>query len=63
MGCCYNKTIGTVEANGESDKFLIKGLFIQDTYNFADEDPITEDTGGLQHGKMVWTVLLIHSLM
>lgn len=42
----YNKTIGTVEANGESDKFLIKGLFIQDTYNFADEDPITEDNWG-----------------
>lgn len=42
----YNKTIGTVEANGESDKFLIKGLSIQDTYNFADEDPITEENWG-----------------
>ena len=42
----YNKTIGTVEANGESDKFLIKGLHIEDTYNFADEDPITEDNWG-----------------
>ena len=43
----YNKTIGTVENNGEPDKFLIKGLFIQDTYNFADEDTITEDNWGL----------------
>lgn len=42
----YNKTIGTVEANGEPDKFLIKGLHIEDTYNFADEDPITEDNWG-----------------
>lgn len=42
----YNKTIGTVEKNGEPDKFLIKGLFIQDTYNFADEDPITEENWG-----------------
>ena len=42
----YNKTIGTVETNGESDKFLIKGLHIEDTYNFADEDPITEDNWG-----------------
>lgn len=38
----YNKTIGTVEANGESDKYLIKGLFIKDTYGFADEDAITD---------------------
>ena len=42
----YNKTIGTVESNGESDKFLIKGLFIQDTYNFADEDVITAANWG-----------------
>lgn len=42
----YNKTIGTVESEGESDKFLIKGLHIEDTYNFADEDPITEDNWG-----------------
>jgi hypothetical protein len=42
----YNKTIGTVETNGEADKFLIKGLSIQDTYNFADEDPITEENWG-----------------
>lgn len=42
----YNKTIGTVESSGESDKFLIKGLHIEDTYNFADEDEITEDNWG-----------------
>lgn len=42
----YNKTIGTIETNGESDKFLIKGLHIEDTYNFADEDEITEDNWG-----------------
>ena len=42
----YNKTIGTVESNGEADKFLVKGLFIQDTYNFADEDEITEANWG-----------------
>lgn len=42
----YNQTIGTVEAEGESDKFLIKGLHVEDTYNFADEDPITEDNWG-----------------
>lgn len=39
----YNKTIGTVETSGEPDKFLIKGLFIKDTYGFADEDSITND--------------------
>ena len=42
----YNQTIGTVEANGESDKFLIKGLHIEDTYNFGDEDAINEDNWG-----------------
>lgn len=42
----YNKTIGTVEANGESDKYLIKGLFIKDTYGFADEDAITDANWG-----------------
>ena len=42
----YNQTIGTVEANGESDKFLIKGLHIEDTYNFGDEDVINEDNWG-----------------
>lgn len=42
----YNQTIGTIEAEGESDKFLIKGLHVEDTYNFADEDPITEDNWG-----------------
>ena len=40
----YNQTIGTVEADNESDKFLIKGLFIQDSYRFADEDEIIEDS-------------------
>ena len=43
----YNKTIGTVETGNEPDKFLVKGLFIQDTYNFADEDEITEANWGL----------------
>lgn len=42
----YNKTIGTVEASGESDKYLIKGLFIKDTYGFADEDAITDANWG-----------------
>lgn len=42
----YNKTIGTVEASGEEDKYLIKGLHIQDSYNFADEDEITEENWG-----------------
>lgn len=42
----YNKTIGTVEPNGESDKFLIKGLHVEDTYNFADEDNINENNWG-----------------
>lgn len=42
----YNQTIGTVETNGKSDKFLIKGLHIEDTYNFADEDEITENNWG-----------------
>jgi hypothetical protein len=40
----YNKTIGTVESGGESDKFLISGLSIKDTYRFADEDEITEES-------------------
>lgn len=39
----YDKTIGTIEADGESDKFLISGLSIKDTYRFADEDEITEN--------------------
>lgn len=34
----YCHTIGTVEASGEQDSFLIKGLHIQNTYEFADED-------------------------
>ena len=38
----YNKTIGTIENNGEPDNFLIKGLFIQDTCNYSDEKTITE---------------------
>lgn len=42
----YNQTIGTVEADGEPDKFLIKGLHIEDTYNFGDEDKINEDKWG-----------------
>lgn len=42
----YNQTIGTVEADGEPDKFLIKGLHIEDTYNFGDEDKINEDNWG-----------------
>ena len=37
----YNKTIGTTDG-----RYLIKGLFIQDSYNFADEDEITEDNWG-----------------
>lgn len=40
----YNKTIGTIEENGEPDKFLIANLFIYDTYEFADEDPIESST-------------------
>ena len=54
----YNKTIGTVEASGESDKYLIKGLFIKDTYGFADEDAITDanwDSHELEDG-LVGTV-------
>lgn len=39
----YNQTIGTVEADGEPDKFLIKGLHIEDTYNFGDEDIVNEN--------------------
>ena len=42
----YNQTIGTIELNGQPDRFLIKGLHIEDTYNFADEDPITEANWG-----------------
>lgn len=38
----YNKTIGTIEKSGESDKFLITNLFIYDTYRFADEDVIDD---------------------
>ena len=45
----YNKTIGTVDSDN-NDRFLIKGLFIQDTYNFADEDVITE----ANWGKATW---------
>lgn len=44
----YNKTIGTVEAGGESDKFLITNVYIWDTYQYADEDlPIHADLGTL----------------
>lgn len=43
----YNKTIGTVEPNGEPDSFLICGLFIWDTYEYGDEDnPIASDSWG-----------------
>lgn len=37
----YNQTIGTTDG-----RYLIKGLFIQDSYNFADEDEITEANWG-----------------
>lgn len=44
----YNKTIGTIEAGGESDKFLITNVYIWDTYQYADEDlPIHADLGTL----------------
>lgn len=43
----YNQTIGTVETEGEPDKFLIANLYIQDTYNFADEDEVTETNWGI----------------
>lgn len=46
----YNKTVGTVEKDGEPDKFLIKGLHIEDTYNFGDEDIINENI----FGAMTW---------
>lgn len=36
-------TIGTVESNGESDSFLIKGLQIQNTYKYADNTEIIEN--------------------
>lgn len=39
----FKYTIGTVESNGESDSFLIKGLQIQNTYKYADNTEITED--------------------
>ena len=38
----YNNTIGTIEPNGEEDKFLIKGLHIQNSYAFADEDIVPD---------------------
>ena len=46
----YNKTVGTVEKDGEPDKFLIKGLHVEDTYNFGDEDIINENI----FGAMTW---------
>lgn len=42
----FNKTIGTVESGGEPDKFLIRGLHIEDTYEYADEDDINSQFGG-----------------
>lgn len=43
----YTKTIGTVESSGESDRFLIKGLYIWDTYEYSDQDnPVTSTTWG-----------------
>lgn len=41
----FNKTIGTVENNGEPDNFLIKGLHIKDTYEYADEDDVNSQFG------------------
>lgn len=42
----YKYTIGTVENNGEDDAFLIKGLHIQNTYQYADEDVVFENDWG-----------------
>ena len=43
----YTKTIGTVEFSGEQDRFLVKGLYIWDTYEYSDQDnPITSATWG-----------------
>lgn len=51
----YKKTIGTVEGSeAEPDQFLIRGLYIQDTYNFADEDAITEANWGTATWEDGW---------
>ena len=51
----YTKTIGTVEGSeSEPDQFLIRGLYIQDTYNFADEDEITEANWGTATWEDGW---------
>lgn len=42
----YRDTIGTVEADGEQDQFLVQNLQIRNTYNWADDDVnINEDFG------------------
>lgn len=44
----YNKTVGTVEQNQqESDKFLVKGLMVENTYGYADDDVISSDSFGM----------------
>lgn len=43
----YKYTIGTVESDGQPDNFLIKGLYIWDSYEYNDQDnPITSATWG-----------------
>jgi len=46
----YNKTIGTTDG-----RYLIKGLFIKDTYDYADEDIMDDNTfdySNLEDGKV-----------
>ena len=41
----YNKTVGTVEKNGEADKYLITGLHIQHAYKYPDSNALTWKNG------------------
>lgn len=51
----YNKTIGTTENFGEEDMFLVRGLMIQNTYNFSDDDYNVNDASfGLNDWEDGW---------
>lgn len=44
----YTKTVGTAESSQqESDKFLVKGLMVENTYGFADDDLISNQNFGV----------------
>ena len=51
----YNQTIGTAENAGDEDMYLVRGLMIQNTYNFSDDDyQVNDSSFGLNDWEDGW---------